>query len=108
MSMHRNCWIVAINSKEKGHIEPITAKFLLEELKQCQDPHSETEVQLTFHRKIKPVTTEIQTLRAMSDQMDTNTPIVRHIVAMSDRPVALKSTHQCLKDKHRKHWKAGL
>ena len=100
MSMQRNCWIVAINSKKNGHIETITAKFLLDELKQCQDPHSETDIHITFHRKIKPITTKLQTLRAMSDQMDTNTPIVRHVVAMPDQPIDLRSIHLCLKDKH--------
>jgi hypothetical protein len=40
--------------------------------------------------------------------MDTNTPIVRHIVAMPDRPTAPCSIHVCLKDKNQKHWKAGL
>ena len=108
MSMQRNCWVVAINSKKNGHIEPITAKFLVDKLKLCQTPGSETKIQITFHHKIKPVTTKLQTLRAMSDQMDTNTPIVRHVVAMPEKPSAPRSIHLCLKDKHRDHWKASL
>ena len=44
----------------------------------------------------------------MSDQMDTNTPIVRHVVAMPDKPTAPRSIHLCLKDKNRKLWKAAL
>ena len=59
MSMQRNCWIVDINSKKNGHIEPITAQFLVDKLKLCQTPGSDTKVQITFHRKIKPVTTKI-------------------------------------------------
>ena len=44
----------------------------------------------------------------MSDQMDSNTPIVCHIVALPDQPVAEKLIFQCLKGPHSKHWKEGL
>ena len=81
MSMQRSCWIVETNSKKIVQVEPITAKFCKDELQQCQDSHKEVKVQITSHRKIKPVTLEYQTLRAMPDQMNTNSPIRRHIVA---------------------------
>ena len=63
---------------------------------------------MPLYRKFKPVTSEYQTLRAMSDQMDTNTPIVRHIVTMPKQPTAPQSIHLCPKDKYHKHWKAGV
>ena len=44
----------------------------------------------------------------MSDQLNTNTPIVRHVVAMPDKPTAPQSIHLCLKNKNREHWKAAL
>ena len=106
--MHRNCWIVAINSKENGYVEPITAKFGIDEIKRCQIEDDEAMIELTFCRKMRPVATELQSLRAMNDQMDVNSPIVRHIVAMPERPEAGKTLFDCLKGKDRQHWIAGL
>ena len=90
MDMHRNCWLVAINSQHGGHIEPITAKYCLDELTRCQLENDEVKVELTFHRKIKPVATELQTMRMMSDQATAVSPIVRHVAALPERPVALR------------------
>jgi hypothetical protein len=107
MSMQGNCWIAAIHSKKTGHIQLITAKFCIDELQQCQDSDEEV-IKIMSCRKIKPATLEYQTLRAMSDQMDTNTPIVRYLVTMQDRPVAPRARHLCLKDKRCKYWKTRL
>ena len=45
----------------------------------------------------------------MPDQMDINTPIIRHVVAYPEQPEAPRSIHMCLKkDNNHKYWKAGL
>ena len=44
----------------------------------------------------------------MSDKIDTNTLIVRHIVVIPDQPVAPRSIHLCIKGKQHKHRKLGL
>ena len=55
VDFHHNCWIVAINSDENEHVEPITAKFLIDELRRCQKS-KKVQIQMTFQRAIKPVT----------------------------------------------------
>ena len=75
---------------------------------QYQDSRAEIKVQVTFHQKFKPVTSEHHILRAILDQMDTNSPIIRHLVAMPDQPTAPYLIHLCLRDKNQKHWKARL
>ena len=62
MDLQCNCWIIAINSQHNGHIEPISAKFCFDEIKRCQAQHDDVVIELTFHRKIKPVRTELQQL----------------------------------------------
>jgi hypothetical protein len=66
------------------------------------------EIEMTFHRKIRPVATDLQTLRMMSDQAAPVSPIVRHIAALPERPVAERSIYQCLKGPLRPHWIQGL
>ncbi len=73
-----------------------------------QEEEEENPIQLTFHRCFKPIATDLQDLRAMFDQMDSNTPIVCHIVMLPDQPVAEKLIFQCLKGPLAKHWKGGL
>ena len=104
----RNCWIIAINSQYGGHIEPITAKYCNDELIRLQVPDQEVVIQLTFHRKINPVTTELNTWRMVADQANPTPPIIRALVAMPQRPVAQKSIFQCLQSDNRAHWKQGL
>jgi hypothetical protein len=108
MDMQRNCWLVSINTKENGFVEPITAKFCLDELKRCQSPDHEVTAELTFHRKIKPIATDLQTLRMMSDQATPSQPIVRHIASLPERPVSSKTIFDNLKGPHRHHWIQGL
>ena len=74
----------------------------------CQMPNEEKTIQLTFHRKILPVHKELQSLRMMSDQSPGVSPIVRHIVALPERPVAERSIYECLKGPNQPHWKAAL
>ena len=91
-----------------GHIEPITAKYCNDELVRLQVPDQEVVIQLTFHRKINPVTTELNTWRMAADQANPIPPIIRALVAMPQRPVAQKSIFQCLQSDNRAHWKQGL
>ncbi len=88
MDMHHNCWVVAINSKENGYIKPIIDKLCFKEIVFCQEDEDAIPVELTFHQRFKPIATYFQELHAMSDQMDTNTPIFSHIVVIPDQPVA--------------------
>ena len=45
----------------------------------------------------------------MADQMDSSPPIVRHIVALPQKPEAGKTIFDCLKDqKNKHHWEAAL
>ena len=53
---------------------------------------------MTFHRAIKPVTGELQTLRQMSDQIVSQTPIVRYTAALPEKPIIKSSIYECLKD----------
>ena len=109
MDLHRNCWILAINSKRNGYIEPITAQFCFDEIERCQASRRETEIELSFHRKPKAVPTEMyQTYRMMSDQANPVPPIIRHIAALPTKPIAGKSIWECLDSKLREHWQAGL
>ncbi len=108
MDIHPNCWVIAMNSQANGYIKPITSKLCFEEIVCCQEDKEEVPIQLTFHRRIKPIATDLQELCAMSNQMDSNTPIVCHIVALPDQPVAEKLIFQCLKGPHSKHWKEDL
>ena len=93
--MQRNCWMVVLKLKKDVHIEPITADFCINELRQCQCPNEEVNVQMSFHRKKQANNFEISDIkRTTSDQMDTDTPFVRHIVAMLEQPAApLLNTH---------------
>ena len=108
MDLQRNCWIIAINSQHRGHIEPITAKFCLEELSKCQDKHDDVMIEISFHRKINPVTTELNRYRSMSDQIGKEQPIVRHIVALPDRPRDEKSIFKAVQGPNKIHWKNGV
>ena len=99
MSMQGNCWIAAINTKK--NILHWQAMTMPGTEWSSQQPNN-------FHRKIKPVTLEYQILGAMWDQMDIDTLIVRHIIAMPDQPAALCSIHLCLKNNICKYWNAGL
>ena len=60
--LHRNCWIVAINSLHRGCDEPIAAEHCANELKSRQLVDKEAKVELAFHRKEKPILSEHQTL----------------------------------------------
>ena len=108
MRLQHNCWIVSINSQRGGHIEPISAEFCISELKNCRIENDEVEIALTFHRKIRPVATDLQTLRMMSDQASPVSPIVRHVAALPERPIVGQSIFECLKGPHQPHWIQGL
>ena len=75
--LHKNCWIIAINSDEHGYVEPISAKFCHDEIVKCQRKNCTTSVELTFCRRIKPINTEIETYRQVSDQMERPQPLER-------------------------------
>jgi len=78
--MQKKTWIVAINSKDGGYIEPISAKYCLDELERCQKKRKKTTVEITVHRQMKsPTTGPYQQLRQMADQMPSSQPIVRHV-----------------------------
>ena len=108
VDMHKNCWLVAINSSHGGYAEPITGQFALEELKRHQKKRSRAQVELTFHRKIRPIITPYETYRATHDQAVPAPPIVRHIVALPEKPVSKKTIFDNLKGNQRRHWVAGL
>ena len=114
MDLQRNCWITAINSQHNGHIEPITAQFCYDEIVNCQDKLDDVMIELTFHRKINPVTKELNQYRSMSDQIGRSSPIMRnsptvsHIVALPERPSAEKTIFQAMKSPMSRHWKKGL
>jgi len=51
--MHKKTWIVAINSQDGGYIEPISAKFCMDELTRCQKKRKKVNVEITVHRQMK-------------------------------------------------------
>ena len=51
ISMQYICWMVALNPKKSGYVAPFTAKFCIDELRQCQDSQAEVRVQILFIRK---------------------------------------------------------
>jgi len=87
MSLQRNCWMVSINAQHGGHIEPISAEFCMSELENGRIENDEVGIELTFHKKIRPVAKDLQTLQMMSDQASPVSPIVRHVAALPERPV---------------------
>ena len=104
--LHRNCWIVALNSKSRGYIEPITAKFCAREITATQEEESVT-MEITFCRRKRPLTTDLQEIRATFDQSVPITPTVSYLVTAPERPIAEKSIQECLKGADRHHWKAA-
>ena len=104
MCLQQNCWIVAINSKDRGYIEPIDAKYCLNEMKSCQKDHVEVVIELTFHRKINPINTEYETYDMMSDQIGAERPEVAHIVSHPNPPAPPGRTiFECLDGPEREH-----
>ena len=105
-SMHKKTWIVAINSQDGGYIEPISAKFCMDELTRCQKKRKKVKIEITVHRQMKtPSIGPYQQLRQMADQMTGSQPIVRHVVALPQMPKVGKTIFECLRDeKHVKHW----
>ena len=98
-SMHKKTWIVAINSEENGYIEPITAQYCLNELQGWQKNRRRVKVEITMHRQMKkPSMGPYQQIRQMADQINSTTPIVRHIAAMPQKPIVHNTIFQCLKD----------
>ena len=86
-SMHKKTWIVAINSQDGGYIEPISAKFCMDELTRCQKKRKKVSVEITVHCQMKtPTIGPYQQLRQMADQMTPSQPIVRHVVALPQMP----------------------
>ena len=97
--MHKKTWIVAINSQDGGYIEPISAKYCLDELIRCQKKRKKVSIEITVRRQMKsPTIGPYQQLRHMADQMTPSQPIVRHIVALPQMPKVGKTFFECLKD----------
>ena len=90
---------MAINSKDNGYIEPITAQYCLNELRRCQKKRRRVEVEITVHRQMKkPTMGQYQQIRQMADQMNSTTPIVRHIATLPQKSVVHNTLFQYLKD----------
>ena len=109
-SMQKKTWIVAINSKDNGYIEPITAQYCLNELERCQKKRRRVKIEITVHRQMrKPTMGPYQQIRQMADQMNSTSPIVRHVAALPKKPDVHNTIFQCLKDEnYKKHWEAAL
>jgi len=65
-------------------------------------------VELTFHRKIKPVAGDYQMLRMMHDQANPVQPIMRYIAALPEKPISVRSTVENLTGLQHQHWINGL
>ena len=82
----------------------------MDELVRCQKKRRRVKIELTVHCQMKsPSTGPYQQLRQMADQMDSSPPIIRHVVALAQKPEIGKTIFECLKSQNSKHhWEAAL
>ena len=79
-----------------------------DELKQCHSSDHKVAAEFIFHRQIKPVAGDYQTLRMLHDQAIPAQPIVWYVTTLSEKPISGWSIFENLKGPQRQHWINGL